>query len=191
MRKAMAAALTGFALVGLAGTASAQVAQQDFSWPPKDITPIHKTKAELRQQADEFTAHQRQSYPAIFPDARFVTPNLWGGLRDDVFDDDMQYMANLVKFRNPSEWTNVITQVHAPGFFTESPEQLCERQKCTSTVSDSKGGVTVFSGPDEYREVVVTNYRPNGEVVFVQGSTEQEPAQLAAVAEDRAYTFTR
>ena len=71
------------------------------------------------------------------------------------------------------------------------PEQLCERQKCTSTVSDSKGGVTVFSGPDEYREVVVTNYRPNGEVVFVQGSTEQEPAQLAAVAEDRAYTFTR
>jgi hypothetical protein len=188
MRKVMAAALAALALVGLASTASAQT---DYQWPPKDVTPIHKTKAELQKQADEFTAHQLQSYPEIFPDARFITPRLWGGLRDGVFDDDMQYMANLVKFKVQGEWTSVITQVHAPGFFTESPEALCERQKCTSMVGDNAGGVTVFVESGERKDRTVTNYRPNGEVVFTQGTASDGPAQLAAVASDRAYTFTR
>jgi hypothetical protein len=189
MRKVLAAALTGAALVGLAGTASA--GQTDFPWPPQDVTPVFKTKDELHKQADEFTAHQLASFPQIFPGARFVTPSLWGGLRDGVLEDGQQYMANDVKYFYNGEKRSLITQVHAPGFFTDSPEQLCERQKCTGTVSDNAGGVTVYAGPDEYNGRTVTNYRPNGEVVFTQGAAWDDPAQLAAVAEDRAYTFTR
>lgn len=179
MRKAMAAALTGLALVGLAGTASA------------DTTPIYKTKAELQQQADEFTAHQLQTFPQIFPGARFVTPGLWGGERDGVLEDGQQYMANYVKYFYDGEKRGLITQVNAPGLYTDSPEQACERQQCTSIVSDNAGGVTVFSGPDQYNGRTVTNFRPNGEVVWAQGAAWDDPAQLAAVAADRAYTFTK
>lgn len=185
MRKVMAAALTGLALVGLASTASAQ----------QDVTPIHKTKAELQKQADEFTAHQLQSYPEIFSGARFVTPRPWGGLRDGVLEDGQQYMANVVRFKKPGaeqfEWTSLVTQVNAPGFFGSSPEKFCEERTCTGTVSDNQGGVTVFSEDDRYNDRVAHNFRPNGEVVFVQGSREETPAELAAIASDRAYTFTR
>jgi hypothetical protein len=185
MRKAMAAALAGLALVGLAGTASAR----------QDITPIHKTKAELQQQADEFTAHQLRTYPQIFTGARFVTPGLWGGLRDGVLEDGMQYMANEVRFRQPGaaqgQWASVITQVNAPGFFTDSPEEFCGHTTCTGTVSDDRGGVIVFSEDDRYHDRAAHNFRPNGEVVFAQGSGEDDPALLGAIASDRAYTFTR
>lgn len=188
MRKAMAAALTGLALVGLAGAASAQPAQQD-------ITPIHKTKAELQKQADEFTAHQLRTYPQIFAGARFVTPRPWGGLRDGVLEDGQQYMANEVRFRLPGaeqgQWNSVITQVNAPGFFTDTPETFCERNTCTGTVSDDQGGVIVFSEDDRYNDRTAHSFRPNGEVVFVQGSRSDDPAVLGAVASDRAYTFTR
>jgi hypothetical protein len=195
MRKAMAAALTGLALAGLAGTASAQVTQQDFPWPPNDITPIHKTKAELQKQADELTAHQLRTYPQIFAGAKFVAPGLWGGLRDGVLDDGMQYMANVVRFRQPGaeqgEWTGVITQVNAPGFFTDSPAEFCAQNTCTGTVSDNRGGVIVFSEDDRYNDRSAHNFRPNGEVVFTQVSRQDDPALLGAVASDRAYTFTR
>jgi hypothetical protein len=195
MRKAMAAALTGLALAGLAGTASAQVTQQDFPWPPADITPIHKTKAELQKQADEFTAHQVRTYPQIFTDAKFITPRPWGGLRDGVLEDGQQYMANEVRFRRPGAeqgaWASVITQVNAPGFFTDSPEEFCARYTCTGTVSDDQGGVIVFSESDQGYGRLAHNFRPNGEVVFIQGSKSDDPAQLGALASDRAYTFTR
>jgi hypothetical protein len=191
MRKAMAAALTGMALVGLAGTASAQSTSTDYPWPPKDVTPVHKTKAELQKQADEFTAHQRQSYPEIFSGARFVTPGLWGGERAGAIEDGQQYLANEVKYYYDGAKRSVITQVNAPGFYTDSPEQLCQRERCTSTVSDDKGGVVVFYQLDEYGISVAKNFRPNGEVVWTQGSPEDDPALLGAVASDRAYTFTR
>ena len=186
MRKVMAAALTGFALIGLVGTASAQ----------QDVTPIHKTKAELQKQADEFTAHQLQTYPEILPGARFITPRPWGGLRDGVLEDGQQYMANMVEFKKPGaeqwEWSSLITQVNAPGLFDSSPEEFCEEERtCTGTVSDNQGGVIVFSEDDRYHDRVAHNFRPNGEVVFVQGSREEDPAVLAAIASDRAYTFTR
>ena len=188
MRKAMAAALTGLALVGLAGTAFAEPAQQDS-------TPIHKTKAELQKQADEFTAHQLRTYPQIFTGAKFVTPRPWGGLRDGQLEDGMQYMANEVRFRLPGaeqgQWASVITQVNAPGFFTDSPEKFCEQKTCTGTVSDDQGGVIVFSEDDRYHDRSAHNFRPNGEVVFTQGSQSDDPALLGAIASDRAYTFTR
>jgi hypothetical protein len=182
MRKAIAAALAGLALVGLAGTASAD-----------DTTPVYKTKAELQKQADEFTAHQLQSLPQIFPGARFVTPGLWGGERDGVLEDGQQYMANEVKYFYNGEKRSVITQVMAPGFFGSSPEELCEQhyRSCTGTVSDNEGGVIVFSELAEYRMRSVHSFRPNGEVVFTQGSLDDDPAQLGTVAADRAYTFTR
>ena len=187
MRKVMAAALTGAALVGLAGTASAQA---DYSWPPKDVTPVHKTKAELQKQADGFSAHQRQSFTRIFPGARGITPGAWGGEAAGVFDD-MQYMDNAVAFTYQGRQVTVITQVHAPGFYTDSPKQLCERDKCTGTVSDHRGGVIVFTELDQFGIRTATDFRPNGEVVWAQGTKNDNPAQLAAVAADRAYTFTR
>lgn len=192
MRKVLAAALTGATLVGLAGTASA-TGQADYPWPPQDVTPVHKTRAELQRQADEFTAHQRQSFPVIFSGARFVTPSPWGGLRDGVLEDDQQYMANEVNYVYNGEKRSLITQVNAPGFFSRSPKELCEEQntRCTGTVSDNEGGVIVFAELDQYRTRTAHNFRPNGEVVFTQGSLDDDPEQLGAVAADRAYTFTR
>lgn len=189
MRKALAAVLTGAALVGLASTASA-ADQTDFPWPPKDITPIHKTKAELQKQAEEFSAHQRESFPAIFPGAQYVTPGLWGGERGGQFEEGMQYMANQVFFRQYGEKTGVIMQVNAPGFFDRSPHEFCEHTTCVGTVSDDRGGVVIFS-VDDYNGKDAHNFRPNGEVVWIQGHKDDDPAVLAAVASDRAYTFTR
>lgn len=188
MRKVMAAALAGAALVGLAGTASAQT---DYPWPPQDVTPVHKTKAELQQQADEFTAHQQQSYQQVFAGARFITTGLWGGEREGALEDGQQYMANEVRFVYEGRKVGVITQVNAPGFYTDSPKQLCEREKCTGTDTDHAGGVIVFSELDQFNISVATNFRPNGEVVWAQASKQDDPAQLAVVAADRAYTFTR
>ncbi|MFS8103377.1 hypothetical protein LFM09_40250 [Lentzea alba] len=191
MRKVTAAALTGLALVGLAGTATASAsAAGDYPWPPKDITPVHKTKAELQKQADGFSAHQQRSYPKVFRGAQNVVPGPWGGEAPGVFDD-MQYMANSVSFTYQGREFNVITQVNAPGFYTASPKQLCEREKCTGTVSDRRGGVIVFSELDQFNMSLATNFRPNGEVVWTQGSKQDDRAQLAAVASDRAYTFTK
>jgi hypothetical protein len=51
--------------------------------------------------------------------------------------------------------------------------------------------VVVFYQLDEYGISVAKNFRPNGEVVWTQGSPEDDPALLGAVASDRAYTFTR
>jgi hypothetical protein len=180
MRKAMAAALTGAALLGLAGTAVAQT----------DVTPVHKTKAELQKQADEFSAHQKRTFPRIFRGAQNVTPGPWGGEAAGVFDD-MQYMDNATSFTYQGRQVTVITQVHAPGFFTDSPEQLCEHAKCTGEVSDHRGGVTVFTELDQFGIRTATNFRRNGEVVWAQGTKQDDPAQLAAVAADRYYTFTR
>jgi len=191
MRKVMAAVLTGAALVGLAGTASA-TGQTDYPWPPQDITPVYKTSAELQKQADEFSAHQRQSFPVIFAGAQFVTPGLWGGERGGVLEDGQQYMANQVFFRNQGEKSSVIMQVNAPGFFTDSPAEFCAlRTTCTGTVSDNAGGVIVFSEDDRYNDRAAHNFRPNGEVVWIQGSRQDDPAVLGAAASDRAYTFTR
>ena len=188
MRKVMAAALAGAALVGLAGTASAQT---DYPWPPKDVTPVHKTKAELQKQADEFSTHQLRSYPQIFPGAHNVDRTPWGGGEAaDVFDN-MQYMDNFVQFTYQGKRVTTYTQVNAPGFFTTSPEQLCERVKCAGKVGDNKGGLTVTAVHDEFGVNVAWNFRPNGEVVWTQGSLREDLAQLAAVASDRAYTFTR
>jgi len=187
MRKVMAAVLTGAALVGLAGTASAQT---DYSWPPKDITPVHKTKAELQKQADGFSARQQQSLPRIFRGAQNVEPGPWGGEAAGVFDD-MQYMVNSVSFTYQGRDVSLYLQVHAPGHYTDSPKQLCERAKCTGTAGDHRGGLTVIHELDQFGIRTATNFRPNGEVVWAQGTTKDNPAQLAAVAVDRAYTFTR
>jgi hypothetical protein len=187
MRKVMAAALTGAALLGLAGTASAQA---DYAWPPKDVTPVHKTKAELQKQADGFSAHQQSSYKRVFPGAKDVTPSPWGGEADGVFND-MQYMGNTVGFTYKGQHVTTYTQVNAPGFFSLSPKQLCERDKCTGTVSDHRGGVTVFTEDDQFGINVAWNFRRNGEVVWTQSRTADIEAKLAAVASDRAYTFTK
>ncbi|GAA3665330.1 hypothetical protein GCM10022267_59490 [Lentzea roselyniae] len=88
-------------------------------------------------------------------------------------------------------WASVITQVNAPGFVTDSPEEFCAQTTCTGTVSDNQGGVIVFSEDDNYDNRSAHNFRPNGEVVFTQGSRQDDPALLGAVASDRAYTFTR
>ncbi|MCS7483504.1 hypothetical protein ACFFQW_47940 [Umezawaea endophytica] len=187
MRKMMAAVLTAAALVGLAGTASAQA---EYPWPPADITPVHKTKAELQEQADRFTAHELESFPRIFPGAQDITAWTWGHEAAGLFDD-MQYMNNAVKFTYQGRRVTVYPQIHAPGHYPITPKQLCERDKCTGERRDHRGGIVVFTELDEFGIRVATNFRPNGEVVWAQGTTADEPAQLAAVAVDRAYTFTR
>jgi hypothetical protein len=50
--------------------------------------------------------------------------------------------------------------------------------------------VIVISEDDPYRRRDAHNVRPNGEVVWTQGSVTDDPAVLGAVASDRAYTFT-
>ncbi len=166
MRKVMAAVLTGAALLaGLAGTASAQT---DFPWPPKDVTPVHKTKAELQKQADEFFAHQHQSYPEIFPGATDVDPSPWGGGEMGDVYEDMQYMDSRVHFIYQGKLVMTYTQVNAPGGFTKTPEQVCARVRCTSKVSDNKGGLTVTGVHEDYGVNAAWSFRPNGEVVWIR-----------------------
>ncbi|GAA3665337.1 hypothetical protein C8D88_107403 [Lentzea atacamensis] len=188
MRKVMAAALAGAALLGLAGTASAST---DYPWPPKDVTPVHKTKAELQKQADEFSARQEKTYPRAFRGAQNVEPGPWGGEAAGVFDG-MQYMGNTVTFTYKGQDVTTYTQVNAPGMHEWSPKEYCEKYAtCTSTVSDHKGGVTVFSKDERFGIVEARNFRPNGEVVWVQSWTQGTEAQLGALATDRAFTFTK
>ncbi|MFD4638799.1 hypothetical protein ACFWN2_15905 [Lentzea sp. NPDC058436] len=187
MRKVMAAALTGLALIGITGTASASA---DLTWPPKDITPVHKTKAELEKQAAGFTARQQETFPKVFRGAENVSPGNWGGEAEGLFDD-MQYMTNWTTFTVQGRNNTVFTQVNAPGHFQDSPGQLCERNTCTGKISDHRGGVTVLTKDDQYGVTIAWNFRRNGEVVWAQSWTNGTEAQLAAVASDRAYTFTR
>jgi hypothetical protein len=189
MHKVIAAALTGAALLaGLTGTASAQT---DFPWPPKDVTPVHKTKAELRKQADEFSAHQHRSYPEIFPGASNVDPSPWGGGEAGDVYEDMQYMDSRVHFTYQGKLVMTYTKVNAPGEFRTTPEQLCERVPCDAKVSDNKGGLIVTARHESYGVNAAWNFRPNGEVVWTQASLQENLAQLAMIASDRAYTFTR
>jgi hypothetical protein len=191
MRKVMAAALTGLALVALAGTASAQSTSADYPWPPKDVTPVHKTKAELQKQADGFSARQERTYPRAFRGAQNVEPGPWGGEAAGVFDD-MQYMGNTVTFDYKGQNVMTYTQVNAPGFLTWSPKEYCEKYaKCTGSASDHRGGLTVFSKDEQFGITSARNWRPNGEVVWVQSWTPGTEAQLAVLAADRAFTFTK
>ncbi|SER87060.1 hypothetical protein SAMN05216188_116200 [Lentzea xinjiangensis] len=191
MRKVMAAALTGLALIGLAGTASAGTSSADYPWPPKDVTPVHKTKAELQEQADAFTAHQQRTYPRVFRGSRDVTPGNWGGEAEGVFDD-MQYMGNTVTFTYQGQDVTTFTQVNAPGTHTWSPQEYCERTaECTGSASDHRGGLIVFARNEQFGITSARNFRPNGEVVWVQSWTPGTEAQLAVLVSDRAYTFTR
>ncbi|MET9225280.1 hypothetical protein [Lentzea sp. NPDC003310] len=190
MRKVMAAALTGLALIGLAGTASAQ-GSEDLTWPPKDVTPVHKTKAELQEQAAEFTARQERTFPRIFRGAENVVHGQWGGESAGSISDGQQYLTSWTTLTYRGQATEVFTQVNAPGFFQTSPQELCERDKCTGRVSDHRGGLTVFTERPEYGITVAWNFRPNGEVVWAQSWAKDTKAQVAAVASDRAYTFTR
>ncbi|MDX8030736.1 hypothetical protein SK803_10970 [Lentzea sp. BCCO 10_0856] len=191
MRNVMAAALTGLALIGLAGTATASAsASTDLTWPPKDITPVHKTKAELQKQADGFSARQQQTYPRAFRGAQNVSPGNWGGEAEGVFDD-MQYMGNTVSFTYNGQNVTTYTQVNAPGAHAWSPKEYCETTTCTRTVSDHRGGVTVFSKDERFGITSARNFRRNGEVVWVQSWTPGTEARLAALATDRAFTFTR
>ncbi|MFD5831122.1 hypothetical protein, partial [Lentzea sp. NPDC060358] len=184
MHKVMAAVLTGLALVGLAGTASARPGP---TWPPEDVTPVHKTKAELQEQADGFSAHQARTFPRIFRGAQDVRPGDWGGEAAGLFDD-MQYMGNTVGFTRNGAHVTVYTQVNAPGLVQETPEELCVREHCTGETSDHRGGVTVFTAYDRFGISAAWNFRPNGEVVWAQTTTAGVEPQLAAVAADRAYT---
>ncbi|MGW6444265.1 hypothetical protein [Lentzea sp. NPDC055074] len=192
MRKVMAAALTGLALIGLAGTASASAqGSGDLVWPPKDITPVHKTKAELQKQADGFSARQQQAYPKVFRGAQGVSTGNWGGEAEGVFDD-MQYMGNTVTLTYKGQGVTTYTQVNAPGMHAWSPKEYCaQHAQCTGQVSDHRGGVTVFSKDDRFGITEARNFRANGEVVWVQAWTPGVEAQLAALATDRAFTFTR
>ncbi|WP_439656299.1 hypothetical protein ACSHWB_28160 [Lentzea sp. HUAS TT2] len=189
MRNVMAAALTGLALLGLAGTASAQT---ELTWPPKDVTPVHKTKAELEKQAAGFSARQQQTYPLVFRGAQNVAPGNWGGEAEGVFDD-MQYMGNFASFTHNGQRVQTYTQVNAPGQHEWSPKEYCEQEwaKCTGQVSDHRGGVTVFSKNEASGITAARNFRRNGEVVWVQSWTAGTEAQLAVLAADRALTFTR
>ena len=92
MRKVMAAALTGLALIAITGTASASA---DLTWPPADVTPVHKTKAELQEQAAEFTAHQERTFPRIFRGAQDVVHGQWGGESAGSIGDGQQYLTSL------------------------------------------------------------------------------------------------
>ena len=187
MRNVMTAALAGLALLGFASSASAST---DLTWPPKDVKPVHKTKAELQKQADGFSAHQKVAFPRAFLGARDVAPGNWGGEAEGVFDD-MQYMGNSVSFTYNGKSVSTFTQVNAPGFHKLSPKQYCETITCTATVSDHRGGVTVLAKDDRFGIVEARNFRPNGEVVWVQSWTPGTEKQLAAVASDRAFTFTK
>ena len=191
MRNVMTAALTGLALLGLAGTASASASgATDLTWPPKDVTPVHKTKAELQKQADGFSARQQKVFPRAFHGAKEVTTGNWGGEAEGVFDD-MQYMGNSVSFTYNGQRVSTYTQVNAPGFHELSPKQYCETTTCTDTVSDHRGGVTILAKDDRFGIVEARNFRPNGEVVWVQSWTPGTEKQLAVVAADRAYTYTK
>jgi hypothetical protein len=191
MRNVMAAALTGLALLGLAGTATASAsASTDLAWPPKDVTPVHKTKAELQEQADRFSAHQKKAFPRAFHGAQNVSPGNWGGEAEGVFDD-MQYMGNWTTFDYKGQSVNTYMQVNAPGFHKSSPKEYCETVTCTGTVSDRRGGVIVFSKLEQFGIMTARDFRPNGEVISVQSWIPGTEAQLAAVATDRAFTFTK
>ncbi|SES38095.1 hypothetical protein [Lentzea albida] len=188
MLKVMAAALTGLALIGITGTASASA---DLTWPPKDVTPVHKTKAELQEQAAEFTDRQEQTFPRLFRGAQNVVHGQWGGESAGRIEDGQQYLTSWTRLTYRGQDTEVFTQVNAPGFFTDSPKQLCERDTCTGQVSDHKGGVTVFTENTQYGITIAWNFRRNGEVVWAQSWAPDTKAQVAAIAADRAYTFTR
>jgi len=187
MRNVMTAALAGLALLGFASSASAST---DFTWPPKDVQPVHKTKAELQKQADEFSAHQKKAFPRAFRGAQNVATGNWGGEAEGVFDD-MQYMGNSVTFTYNGQKVNTFTQVNAPGFLKASPKEYCETTTCTAIVDDHRGGVTVLEKLDQWGIVSARNWRPNGEVVWVQSWTPGTEKQLAQLAEDRAFTFTK
>ncbi|MET9629180.1 hypothetical protein ABZX92_17135 [Lentzea sp. NPDC006480] len=187
MRTVMTAALTGLALLGFASSASAST---DLTWPPKDVKPVHKTKAELQKQADEFSAHQKKAFPRAFHGAKDVAPGNWGGEAEGVFDD-MQYMGNSVSLTYKGQQVSTYTQVNAPGFHKSSPKEYCATTTCTGAETDHRGGVTVFAKDDRFGIVEARNFRPNGEVVWVQSWTQGTEKQLAQLAEDRAFTFTK
>lgn len=192
MRKVMAAALTGLALIGLAGTATASASGSgELAWPPKDVTPVHKTKAELQEQADGFSARQQAAYPRVFRGAQDVSTGSWGGEAEGVFDD-MQYMGNTVGFTYNGQHVTTYTQVNAPGQHAWSAKEYCEKYaQCTGQVSDHRGGLVVFSQNQQFGITEARNFRRNGEVVWVQTWTPGTEAQLAVLATDRAFTFTR
>ncbi|MFD4674030.1 hypothetical protein ACFWNN_30225 [Lentzea sp. NPDC058450] len=187
MRKVMAAALTGLALIGLAGTASAS---DELTWPPKDVTPVVKTKAELEKLAAGFTARQQETYPRIFRTAN-VTLSPWGGESPGSISDGQQYLTSSGSYERKGVETQVFVQVNAPGFVQTSPAQLCERDNCTGRVRDGRGGLTVFTEDTAHGITIAWNYRRNGEVVWAQSWAKDSKAQVAAVASDRAYTFTK
>ncbi|ONI82201.1 hypothetical protein ALI22I_39385 [Saccharothrix sp. ALI-22-I] len=189
----MTAVLVLAALVGFGGAAVAapSAPSAPFTWPPADITPVYETAEQLTARVAGFSAREVELVPQVVRGATDVRPGVWGHEAAGVFDG-LQYVDNFVDFTTPRGPANFFIQIHAPGFFTTTPAQMCELTTCTGSTRTASGDLLLFT---EYTAGsggrTVYDFRPNGEVVYVSTSyATVSNRQLARLATDRAFTFT-
>lgn len=186
------AAVFGFATTGTAAAAGEPAATTRFTWPPAHVTPVAQTAAWLEARANRFRAHQVETVPTVVPHSFDVVAEQFKHEADGFFDGQ-QYMDNVTHYRVGDARASFFTQVHAPGFFTTSPRELCAQEwaDCTGAVRQRDGGLLLFTQDVARGSQTVYSYRPNGEVVYVSGAKEFLSADLLAkLAADRAFTFT-
>ncbi|MFD1150515.1 hypothetical protein [Saccharothrix hoggarensis] len=191
IRRTLTAVLALAAMVGLAGTASA-APSGEFTWPPADVTPVYETAAELEVRTARFAAREVELVPLVVRGASDVTTGAWGHEAAGLFDG-LQYVNNDVRFSTPRGPSGFFIQIHAPGFFTTTPAELCGFSTCTGSVRQADGGLVVFTEHvGEWGSRTAYSYRPNGEVVYVSTahSSVVGNRQLARLATDRGFTFT-
>jgi hypothetical protein len=144
----------------------------DFRWPPAGVHVRAYSSAAEKVLATTWTHHLTQTFGTVVPGASQVTVQPWAGEAAAGHD----YLITSVTFTIHGVRTAMAVQVAAPGQFPLTPTQSCARatspDRCVFTAT-ADGGLLLYydivGGVANAHLRSVTDYRPDGTVVFTIG----------------------
>jgi hypothetical protein len=155
--------------------------------------------------AAAWTGHIQQEFTRIVPNAQDVRVQPWGGEAEGSISAGQNYLDTFVTFAVHGTPTAVEVNVQAPGQNKTGPHGDCQAS-CSATPQPD-GSVLTVAIHDEatLRLITVTQYRPDGSVVFATAYNYDPTArttptygpavlmnvqQLTSFATDPALAFT-
>jgi hypothetical protein len=148
----------------------------DFKWPPTGIHVRVYPAEEEKVLAAGWTRHLTQTFGTVVSAASQVAVQPWGGEAGGDIATGQDYMDTFVKFTIHGVPTSMAIQVAAPGQYSLSPTRSCLQStspdKCVFTPTADGGLLLYFDivqGGGDVRLRSVTDFRPDGTVVFATG----------------------
>lgn len=142
----------------------------DIEWPPRGMTAVDYTAAELQERANAMRAHLLEVLPALLPEAKAFNVGLFGGEAEGAVGDHQNYLNTFATFTVDGARYGIAVNVFAPGMNSQTPAELCGASTCFQQ-GERDGGylVTTSEDTDELKIVSAHHFRDTGASVFVSG----------------------